>query len=112
MAGINDARRLTLPMSAVVGVCIALIGILGFLFQIQSDVRNINTKMDGQKETTAADERARTIKYEADTKAQNDRMAAVEKALNEIRAQMKLDDYDHRTLIKDSINSALERRRP
>jgi lipopolysaccharide biosynthesis protein len=66
--------------------------------KIQSDVRDIITRMDAAKEIAAAESKTREALTAADNKLQQERLAAFEKKLDDVERQSKLNDLEVRAV--------------
>ena len=107
--GTSDARRISFTLPTVVSIVVGVAGIViaqyMALANIRSDLRDIMTKMEVNKDVIAAKEETRDVKYSADMKRIEDRFAEFDKQIAKNAAQAKLDDYDLKAAIERSIQA-------
>lgn len=105
----TSATKLNFPLHMVAAIVAATLsasfvvwgtqsGIRESQSKIQSDVRDIITRMDAAERILAAESKTREALLAADTKLQQERLLALEKRLDDLERLGKLNDLEVRAL--------------
>jgi hypothetical protein len=119
---INDASKLSFPLQLVVAIVAAILsaasvvwvnqsGIKESQAQIQSDLRNLITKVEAQDKVAAAEAKARDALINSESSQQKARVEALDAKIEEVKRNYQVADYNLQTQMKDAIASAIERKR-
>ena len=118
----TDASKLTFPIQLVITIVAAILsaasvvwanqsGIKESQAQIQSDLRNLITKVEAQDKVAAAEAKTRDALINSESAQQKSRVDALDAKIEEVKRNYQLGDYNLRTEFKDAITAALDRRR-
>jgi hypothetical protein len=118
----TDVSRLSFPLQIVVGIVASILsaasvvwvnqsGIKESQAQIQSDLRNLITKMEEREKVVAAEAKTRDVSINSDYTQQKNRIEALDAKIEEVKRNYQLADFNLRSEIKDAITAAIERKR-
>ena len=116
----TDVSRLSFPLQIVVAIVAAVLsaasvvwvnqsGIKESQAQIQSDLRNLITKMEEREKVAAAEAKTRDVSINSEYTQQKNRIEALDAKIEEVKRNYQLADFNLRSEIKDA--AAAERKR-
>jgi len=122
----TDASKLSFPLQLVVAIVAAILsaasvvwvnqsGIKESQASIQSDIRNLITKMEEREKVIAAEAKTRDVSINSEYVQQKNRIEALDAKIDEVKRNYQIADFETRNQMKDAIAAAiaaaLERRR-
>lgn len=118
----TDVSKLNFPLQIVAAIVASVLSAVSVVWvnqagikesqaQIQSDLRNLITKMEEREKVAAAEAKTRDVSINSEYTQQKNRIEALDAKIEEVKRNYQLADYNLRTEIKDAIAAAIERKR-
>ncbi len=117
-----DVSKASFPLQIVAAIIAAVLSAVSVVWvnqsgikesqaSIQSDIRNLITKMEEREKVIAAEAKTRDVSINSEYTQQKNRIEALDAKIEEVKRNYQMGDLNLRTEFKDAITAAIDRRR-